>query len=110
MNGQGTKAGAAKSPWIEHVKSYMVTHNCSYKQALSGASESYQKVARQVRPKGSTIRAISPPPKERKMRIRPMPKRMAGMVVRPVTPPPRRKPAYMKKSAQYTTGVSGTDL
>lgn len=70
MNGQGTKAGAAKSPWIQHVKSYMVTHNCTYKQALSRASESYKKrPSRQVVPdtrmSDMRIRAISPPRKSK---------------------------------------------
>lgn len=31
------------SPWIQHVKNYQQEHNCSYKQALSGAKETYQR-------------------------------------------------------------------
>lgn len=45
MNGNGTKQGAANSPWIAHVKSYMSAHNCSYKDALKRASASYERGA-----------------------------------------------------------------
>jgi hypothetical protein len=82
MNGQGTKAGAAKSPWIQYVKSYMVTHNCTYKQALTRASESYKKSrTRQVVPRGRTIRAISPPPDTK----------MSDMRIRTISPPRKSK-------------------
>ena len=30
------------SPWIEHVKAFKAKHNCSYKDALKGASASYR--------------------------------------------------------------------
>ena len=29
------------SPWIDHVKGYQQEHNCSYKEALIGASKTY---------------------------------------------------------------------
>ena len=31
------------NPWIEHVKAYQTKHVCSYKEALSGASKTYNK-------------------------------------------------------------------
>lgn len=36
------KGGAKTSPWIQHVKDYMNRHNCSYKEALTGASSTYK--------------------------------------------------------------------
>ena len=31
------------SPWIAHVKAYMKEHNCSFKEALKKAKETYKK-------------------------------------------------------------------
>lgn len=42
MGKKKRKGGAKTSPWIQHVKDYMNRHNCSYKEALSGASSTYK--------------------------------------------------------------------
>ena len=35
--------GAGGNPWIVHCKKYQKKHNCSWKEAMSGAKSSYKK-------------------------------------------------------------------
>jgi hypothetical protein len=39
--GAGRKKKPVVSKWIAHVKKYQAEHSCTYKEALSGASKSY---------------------------------------------------------------------